>query len=1552
MPRNTPKRVAQRFLRKAITEVVTPEVSADVAPVPANRFVDLAVLVLAYQAHQAYLVGASKDHSPNSARGMVMIKRYSGEIVSGMTQIFTPLAERNDSGSIRAVIRRALQMTSPTPQAVERWALAIKAVMPWLKVRSTLFNSLFTGRSTRAAREVAIIAEEESPASALNKLAGIAPVSGLMVTRKWIEVLAAEAGAPLSPTESVLADAQVAKTLGEDLTHLDASLAAAQPNTPVAAELQGKRVDLISQIDQVATTSNNPAVVLAVAAQAKPSDSHATEIGKRVGHTPDQEDAMMVRGRAVIAAGAGSGKTRVLASKVAYHINELGVPASAILATSFTRKASAELIDRCGKYGATIQRSDDGFGTTHSIAGRAILDKLAPGYKRANYIAANEGWKQTTLFRLAMEQVKMGPLGIEPPEPKGLWDGLGKPSNSGIAPAPVTPQDQGNTPAGSYSEDPAAIAEFVGVLRNVLGYLRWAANTWGGGRGMDARKWLEFMQDIYDFGVNPSKMTPDQRAKFNEIVSKLMAKGQPVTTYRVAARGGYREPGLSTSPEGPNEIMTPGFNLFESDDPPEGGKPEPATPMPRGKTHKMEERVYFKNPARQWFNLGLTLMREDSKGNKTPIPMGEFRQVVSILKGKGVSASEAWTNGVKGYLEPEEDSVAVYGAYEWLKGSTGEPEFQNTGDMDDLLIDAVAALRGSSTVRQQIQSRFKVLLVDEAQDLNRTQHLMFGLMAGYLDPATMKPWPDGHMTADTFALIGDDKQCVEINTLISLPNGQTKRAGDMCAGDSVLSWRNGAIATQTVRHAVPSAWDWGYAVTLESGKTITMSPNHKLWATEPQTGEHQVAVYLMFRSDMGYRVGITNKGKVGSEDSYLNSYVGRCFMEKAERLWILDVCESRDEALTKEARYSLRYGIPTAVFCGENRGLNQDRIDTLFKEFGQNGADLLQSRFLSPHYPHWMSQSFTKHGRERHTVQLIAHTGSATQVAMEWTGDKFDDILEGEGVRVAPDNRRRLRRWFTNYRNALAFAEKIERVTGANLSQRLAIPGETPLRKITASGLHVGMSVPVEDDDTITLERIVNIDKAPGQFIDLDVDDASNFFGNGILTSNSIYEFRGADPEEFISKSNMVENGGDFQTKLLDMNFRSGEAIVQAANNLIAKNKRQVPMICKANAEKNGQGRIASRRFNLVQDAAAFVAEEIQGLVDSSAAGVTAYKNFGLALRSNAEAYMYGVEMLKKGIPFKSNARFFNDPNTKALIGWLSIADKGLNGPPDAIEEAIRDCTKAPFSLLGAAFFTRLEERAVGSWAQWLVTDENWRRIYASGGKAARYYDALEHFVANLEAVSKMTGTPSEVIVQILELRGADGVTTKQAMINNILEDDEVMAELAASSEGGSVTEEQISEQALAPIEPLLSLVKGRDDIGPAMVYIQKLKNVNAKVTSADTDKEIDRDAVTIGTMHSWKGLEVPTMYIPMIGGKFPRTGKGDNGTAPETPALASERRLAYVAITRAEQRAIILDIHGESGSSQFLAEACILPERSQNEATAAPKMASKWDGERIASMG
>jgi DNA helicase-2/ATP-dependent DNA helicase PcrA len=357
-----------------------------------------------------------------------------------------------------------------------------------------------------------------------------------------------------------------------------------------------------------------------------------------------------------------------------------------------------------------------------------------------------------------------------------------------------------------------------------------------------------------------------------------------------------------------------------------------------------------------------------------------------------------------------------------------------------------------------------------------------------------------------------------------------------------------------------------------------------------------------------------------------------------------------------------------------------------------------------------------------------------------------------------------------------------------------------------------------------------------------------------------------------------------------------------------------------------------------VEEAALYVASEIKALKDDPGLDISHYKHFGVAVRSNAEAYTYALEMLKKGIPFKSNANFFNDPLTKSVLAWLTIAEVGTTGDAGRANAALEAALKYPRSGVGEKFKGLLSEWGRGNYIRWLLEGGGDRIILQKSGKPdSDYVQNIRNFIDNVRFTANMVGSPSEILNRILSLGGSDDFTILESLVDDLKNDDVKMTELALAL-GDNLTDEDIKEEAMAPLKPLIGVLNGHGSLTPAMAYLNQLAKANEKLGTqqgTDPDEEL-RDAVTINTMHQWKGLEVPHMYIPMVGGRFPRCNP-DKGYAEQDDALAAERRLAYVAITRAEERCTVLDIPDPKTGihSQFISEACI-PYDGEGDATQA----------------
>lgn len=393
--------------------------------------------------------------------------------------------------------------------------------------------------------------------------------------------------------------------------------------------------------------------------------------------------------------------------------------------------------------------------------------------------------------------------------------------------------------------------------------------------------------------------------------------------------------------------------------------------------------------------------------------------------------------------------------------------------------------------------KWDLVMVDEFQDLNKAQ----------IELALSVKSPKGRVIA-----VGDNRQCVEENTILETKNG-FKKIKDITIKDEVKSFENTKIVFKKILNHSVSSWDEGFKITTQSGKELIMSPNHKIWA-EQQDVQGKYLVYLMYRKDLGFRVGKTNKWKANT-----NPFGARAIHEQADKLWVIDVVDDNESAILQEELYSLEYGIPTCVFNGEQRGLNQNRINLLFNKFGQNGMNLLNDKNYSFDHPHWIGRSMSISNKSRFVVRISAQGSKNSNVNFEISDAKIIDLLKNNGITGKLYKRREnnlehfsVRKWFSKYTDALMFANKLSNLTGAYITENLSFGKEDDLRLIPASQLFVGMSVISKENTSAFKDKIVSIDKVNHRtFYDIEVEDTANFFGNNILSHNCIYSWRGAD---------------------------------------------------------------------------------------------------------------------------------------------------------------------------------------------------------------------------------------------------------------------------------------------------------------------------------------------------------------------------------------------------------------------------------------------------------
>jgi DNA helicase-2/ATP-dependent DNA helicase PcrA len=360
----------------------------------------------------------------------------------------------------------------------------------------------------------------------------------------------------------------------------------------------------------------------------------------------------------------------------------------------------------------------------------------------------------------------------------------------------------------------------------------------------------------------------------------------------------------------------------------------------------------------------------------------------------------------------------------------------------------------------------------------------------------------------------------------------------------------------------------------------------------------------------------------------------------------------------------------------------------------------------------------------------------------------------------------------------------------------------------------------------------------------------------------SIYAFRGA------TIRNIEEFERDFpgaQVILLEQNYRSTQNILAAANAVVSRNPGRVPKNLWSEA---GDGPpITGYVADSEHDEAAFVAEEVDRLAD---AGEAAPGQVAVFYRTNAQSRVFEEVFIRAGLPYKviGGVRFYERREVRDLLSYLRL----IANPED--EVSLRRILNVPRRGIGeraeesvAAFASR--EKI--SFARALACPDEVPDLAA---RSARSIEAFNELIAGLRQMMQAGSPAGDVAEAVLERSG-------------------YLADLRASSD-------LQDESRIENLKELVSVAREYDSTNPAGTLPDFLEQVSLV---ADADQipagEDHGGLVTLMTLHTAKGLEFPVVFLTGLEEHvFPH-----ERTLGDDRELAEERRLAYVGITRAEQR-------------------------------------------------
>ncbi|MGQ1908650.1 ATP-dependent helicase [Marinifilum sp. RC60d5] len=367
--------------------------------------------------------------------------------------------------------------------------------------------------------------------------------------------------------------------------------------------------------------------------------------------------------------------------------------------------------------------------------------------------------------------------------------------------------------------------------------------------------------------------------------------------------------------------------------------------------------------------------------------------------------------------------------------------------------------------------------------------------------------------------------------------------------------------------------------------------------------------------------------------------------------------------------------------------------------------------------------------------------------------------------------------------------------------------------------------------------------------------------------AQSIYSFRGAKIENIL---NFRNDYPDYKLYKLEQNYRSTQTIVNAANSIIHKNKGQIKKV--SFSENDIGDKIKVVKALTDHEEGYLISNDI---FETRMREHCSYQDFAILYRTNAQSRIFEESLRKLNLPYKiyGGLSFYQRKEIKDLLAYCRMA---VN-PND--EEAIKRVINYPKRGIGATTINKLQDAAAqNACSIWNIICGLHQRPYGLNAgtisKITKFANLIAGFQSKLETesafdmasdIAKSTG----IIKELYNDRSPEGVSRHeniQELLNGI---------------------QEFTQNALE---------EGKE------LHLPNFLEDVALLTDQDNEKDEDREKITLMTIHSAKGLEFPYLFIVGLEEElFP--SQMASGTSQE---LEEERRLFYVALTRAEKRATL----------------------------------------------
>ncbi len=853
---------------------------------------------------------------------------------------------------------------------------------------------------------------------------------------------------------------------------------------------------------------------------------------------------------------------------------------------------------------------------------------------------------------------------------------------------------------------------------------------------------------------------------------------------------------------------------------------------------------------------------------------------------------------------------------------------------------ALKLLRERPAVLDYYRKQFKYILVDEFQDTNFAQFELIKLLTAGKKNITV---------------VADDDQCVVRGSLIETTKGR-KKIESIKRGDLVLTAVGKShIGISRVKNVFKRKKKARLLTfQTESGNKITVTSEHKMFCYVPvrPVGKRSKIyyVYLMWRKDLGWRLGVTNDLAV------------RLKLERsADKVLGLRAFKTEQEARYLETYSSLKYGIPTVCFMKRKGLFVVDKVlRKLYQELDteERVKRLCKDLDVNLNFHHYCLDAVTRGNKVRIKInvylcyrkyiskirknKILKNPSILHRLLLETSDKETVEKLRESGFNLKRAKKGyRLNYCSSDLKNIEDVAYKIKEFTGGILEYKFNLgrlnTQNLPALIMPASNVLLGHYLPIKKGNSIIYDRIVSIKEENKRktVYDLEIERTHNFIANGVVVHNCIYHFRGA---AYSNIMNFIDTYPKAKQITLIKNYRSTQTILDSAYQLIQYNNPdrfevKSDINKKLIAETKKGKKIKYINFDRVSSEADFIASEIEEKVNpvrSKSPKATAassmlisngvknkeceYSDFAILVRSNNNADPFLRSLNMRNIPwrFSGNQGLYSKEEVRICISFLKLMANTEDSLSlyHLLSSEIYQADILDLSVL--MHYAKRRNISLFSVLRFKLTDSQLENI------PENTRSIIDKFILDVENYLTLSKTLStgRLLYMFLTQTGYIKSLTKNPSLAN--------------------------EEKIRNVAKLFDIVRNYETLSREDRVIYFIQHLSLLIDVGDdpatVEPDLDIPAVQVLTVHKAKGLEFDVVFmVSLVQGRFPWPKRRGVIELPDElikdmlPSgdfhIQEERRLFYVGMTRAKKELIFtssLDYGGKKTRkvSRFVLEA------------------------------